>query len=242
MMTLIHGLRTTLVFIVAVPVTALLAVMVVLYTLIRPTGPILEWIPRFWGKMWCRLSGVKVVVRGLEEVDPQGSYVVISNHRSSFDIFAHFAALPFPIRFLAKAELFKIPLFGTAMRRIGIIEVDRGAGRAAHRSVNRAAAKNLSLGRSLMIYPEGTRSRDGTLGPFKKGAFVIARNLGVPVLPTAIKGSRSVWAPGAKLIRPGRIDFVVLPAISTQSTKLRDMADLSHQAFAGIAAALDEQP
>lgn len=219
--------------------TAACAVMIILHTLLRPPGGLLDRLPHFWGRTWCRVAGVKLTVEGLERIDTKQAYVVISNHQSAFDIFAHFAALPVPIRFLAKQELFKIPLFGTAMRRIGIVEVDRGAGRATHQAVNRGAAHNMGLGRSLMIYPEGTRSRDGAMLPFKKGAFAIARNLGVPILPTAITGSRQVWSPGSRMIRPGHITVTIMDPVSTENMTLRDLGDLTKQAYSLIANVAD---
>lgn len=230
-----HGLRSALTFAVGIPFTAVCAVAVILHTLMRPPGGWIDRIPGLWSRVWCGVAGVRVTVEGLEHIDTEQPYVVISNHQSGFDIFAHFAALPVPIRFLAKQELFKIPLFGLAMRKIGIVEVDRGAGRAAHEAVNRGAAENMRLGRSLMVYPEGTRSRDGNMLPFKKGAFSIARNLRMPILPTAITGSRAVWSPGSKLIRPGRIRVTILDPISTEGLTLRDLDGLSKEAYARIA-------
>ena len=166
---------------------------------------------------------------------------MVSNHQSSFDIFVHFAVMPVPIRFLAKTELFKIPLFGTAMRKFGIVEVDRSAGRAAHQAVNQGAAEAMRLGRSLMIYPEGTRSRDGTMLPFKKGAFYIARNLRLPVLPVAITGTRAIWEPGSKLMRSGSVKVTVMEPISTEGLNLRDIDGLRNQAFAMIAGVVEAE-
>jgi len=237
--TLARGLRSSLAFAVGIPLTAGCAVAVILHTLLRPPGGLLDRIPGLWGRTWCRVAGVELTVEGLERIDPKQAYVVISNHQSAFDIFAHFAALPVPIRFLAKQELFRIPLFGAAMRRIGIVEVDRGAGRATHQAVNRGAAQNMKLGRSLMIYPEGTRSRDGAMLPFKKGAFAIARNLSVPIVPTAITGSRQVWSPGSKIIRPGHITVTIMDPISTDNMTLRDLGDLTEQAYSLIASVAD---
>ncbi|MCY3651550.1 MAG: 1-acyl-sn-glycerol-3-phosphate acyltransferase [Acidimicrobiia bacterium] len=239
---LVNGLRTGLVFAVAVPVTVLCALAIILHTMVRPTGPILEWIPRFWGRMWCVTAGAKLTIEGLENIDRRRAYVVVSNHQSSFDIFVHFAVMPVPIRFLAKTELYKIPLFGTAMRKFGIVEVDRAAGRAAHQAVNQGAAETTRLGRSLMIYPEGTRSRDGTMLPFKKGAFYIARNLGLPVLPVAITGTRAIWEPGSKLIRSGPIKVAVMAPIPTEGLNLKDIDDLRNQAFSRIVGVVEAEP
>jgi len=235
---LLAALRAGVTFTVAIPCTALAAVMVVAITLIRPTSAALDRIARSWGRMWCWAAGVKLVVEGLEHIDPKNSYVIVSNHQSAFDIFAHFPALPVPIRFLAKAELFKIPLFGLAMRRIGMVEVDRGAGRAAHQAINEGARRTMDRGWSLMIYPEGTRPRDGMMLPFKKGAFSIARNVRAPVVPTAIIGSRAVWKPKTKVIRSGEVTVRIMPPISTEGLMIYELEGLKNQVHAMIAEAV----
>lgn len=226
-----YGLRTAVVFAAVVPVTIVYAVAAILISLVRPATPVLNSITRSWGRLWCRTAGVKLEVEGLEHIDLGQAYVVVSNHRSAFDVFTHFAVLPIPIRFLAKKELFRIPLFGPAMRRIGIVEVDRSGGRATHQSINSGARRNMEQGRSLMIYPEGTRPRDGVMMPFKKGAFSIARNLEAPVLPTAVTGSREVWKPGAKLIRPGKITVKVMEPIPTEGMKMHELEGLRDRVY-----------
>lgn len=236
------GLRAMATFAVAIPFTAICAVILIIITLIRPTSPALDRVARIWGRTWCWASGVQVVVEGLEHVEPGTSYVVVSNHRSAFDIFAHFAAMPFPIRFLAKAELFKIPLFGMAMRRIGMVEVDRTAGRAAHYAINEGAKRAMERGWSLMIYPEGTRPRDGVMLPFKNGAFSIARKVGAPILPTAIIGSRAVWKPKTKLIRSGRVSVKIMEPIPTEGMMIYELDGLRNRVHAQISEAAGQAP
>ena len=220
------SLRAGLTFAVTIPYTIVAALMVLTITLTRPTSPALDRVARSWGRVWCWAAGVKLVVEGLEHINKERSYVIVSNHQSAFDIFAHFAAFPVPIRFLAKTELFKIPLFGLAMRKIGMVEVDRGAGRAAHHAINQGAKRTMERGWSLMIYPEGTRPRDGVMLPFKKGAFSIARNVGAPVLPTAIMGSRTVWKPKTKLIRSGHVTVRIMPSIPTEGMMIHELGGL----------------
>ena len=231
MHTLRFGLRTAAVFAAVVPVTIVYAAAVIFISLVRPSSPALNSITRSWGRLWCRAAGVELTVEGLERIDLGQAYVVVSNHRSAFDVFAHFAVLPIPIRFLAKKELFKIPLFGPAMRRIGIVEVDRSGGRATHQSINSGARRNMEQGRSLMIYPEGTRPRDGVMLPFKKGAFNIARTLGAPVLPTAVTGSREVWKPDTKLIHPGKIAVKIMEPIPTEGMKIYELEGLRNRVY-----------
>ena len=242
MKSLLSALRAGITFAVAIPYTAVAALVVVAITLIRPTSAVLDRVARAWGRMWCWAAGVKLVVEGLEHIDPKSSYVIVSNHQSAFDIFAHFAALPVPIRFLAKTELFKIPLFGLAMRRIGMVEVDRGAGRAAHQAINEGARRTMDRGWSLMIYPEGTRPRDGLMLPFKKGAFSIARNVRAPVVPTAIIGSRAVWKPKTKLIRSGQVTVKIMPPIPTDGLMIYELEGLKNRAHAMISEAVGQAP
>lgn len=173
-----------------------------------------------------RMVGVTLEVSGADLVDTGRSYVVVSNHLSAFDIMAHFAALPIPIRFLAKTELFRIPIFGSAMRSIGIVEVDRGAGRSIHDHINTTAKAAVSRGLSLIIYPEGTRPRDGVMRPFKKGAFTIAASMQLPVLPAAITGSRHIWRPAGLMLRPGVIEVTIMPAIETEGLGPADVDGL----------------
>ncbi len=238
----ISGLRTALTFAVAIPFTAICAVIVILVTFLRPTAPVLDNLARMWARTWCWTSGVKLVVEGSENITPKTAYVVVSNHLSAFDIFAHFAALPFPIRFLAKGELFRIPLFGSAMHRIGMVKVDRGASRAAHQAINEGTRRTMDRGWSVMIYPEGTRPRDGVLLPFKKGAFSIARKLGAPILPTAIIGSREVWKPKTKLIRPGVITVRIMEPIATDGLRIHELEDLRNRVYDQVKMALGHEP
>ena len=234
----LDALRAGITFAVAIPVTAIAAVVVIAITFVRPGAPVLDRVARLWGRMWCAVSGVRLRVEGLENIEEGRSYVAVSNHQSAFDIFAHFAALPFPIRFLAKKELFTIPLFGMAMRRIGMVSVDRGAGRAAHQAINEGARATMERGWSLLIYPEGTRPRDGVMLGFKKGAFSIARNLGLPVLPTAITGSRAVWKPKTKVIRPGEITVRIMAPIPTDGMRIYELTGLRDRVHAQISAAV----
>ena len=236
------GVRSGATFVVVIPITAICALIVILMTFIRPNSPILDHVARFWGRSWCWAARVKLVVEGLEHVEPDTAYVVVSNHRSAFDIFCHFAAMPFPIRFLAKSELFKIPLFGMAMHRIGMVEVDRAAGRAAHYAINEGARRTMERGWSLMIYAEGTRPRDGVMLPFKKGAFSIARKLGAPVLPTAIMGTRAVWKPRTKLIRSGRVMVKIMEPISTEGMMIYELDGLRNRVHTQIGEALGQVP
>lgn len=180
-----------------------------------------------WAAMWIRLTRINLVVEGGGDLDPETSYVVVANHLSNYDIMMCFAALPVPIRFLAKKELFKYPFLSQAMRAIGIVEVDRAASSSAIAEINRQANLVRSRNHSLMVYAEGTRSRDGELQPFKKGAFVIASTSGLPIVPVGISGTREVMPPGTIKVRLGRtvtvrIGEAITTAKDVSPTELRD--------------------
>ena len=228
------ALRTAYTFGVGFPVTMGYATLIWLIASFRPRSRRLDPLTRSWGRMCLRLAGSELEVSGLENLDVERSYVVISNHLSGFDIMAHFAALPIPIRFLAKTELFKIPMFGKAMRAIGIVEINRGAGRSIHDHINTTAKDAVAKGRSLIIYPEGTRPHDGQIQSFKKGAFTIATSMQLPVLPIATTGSYDVWRPGKWLIHAGPIHIKVMPAIETDSMEVTDADDLRQRVHAQI--------
>lgn len=239
-----HILRAALTYAVMGAATILYGTTVIVIGLLRPASPLMDRIASHWGRVFCWMAGVRLTVRGLEHIQPGVSYVVVSNHLSNFDTMSHLAGLPLPIRFLAKAELFRIPVFGAALRAVGMVRVDRGGGRAEHGAINRETARAVELGRSLMIYPEGTRPRDGRMKKFKKGAFTIARNLQVPVLPTAIVGSREVWSPGRKLIRPGPIRVTVMAPRPTAGLEKAELNQLVKEVEACVreAAEPDGEP
>jgi len=162
------------------------------------------YFPRAWGRAICRLSGVRVVVEGAEQLRQETTYIFAANHASQFDIFSFQGYFPHDFSWLAKKELFRIPLFGPAMRRAGAIAIDRGHGREAMKSLDQAA-RTIAAGTSVLIFPEGTRSPDGKLHPFKTGAILLAIRAGVPIVPLAFLGTRAILPKGSWLPRPGRV-------------------------------------
>jgi 1-acyl-sn-glycerol-3-phosphate acyltransferase len=163
----------------------------------------------------------------------------MSNHQSNFDILTLLAAMPRQIYWIAKKELFDIPVFGTSMRRGGYIPLDRSAGRKALRSMDNAAAIVRS-GKSVVIFPEGTRSRDLHLHPFKRGGFMLALRAGVPVVPVTINGSGRVNPAGRTRIYRGDISVTLHPAIMPSELVSRNEAEnlLMEQVRAAISSAL----
>jgi 1-acyl-sn-glycerol-3-phosphate acyltransferase len=232
--------RTLLTLVVGVTLTLIAAPIVIVIAKVSPTSPWIERIAHFWSRAWLLAAGCRIEIRGSENIDLSRSHVVVANHLSNLDIMASFLAVPLPIRFLAKKELFSVPILAPAMRAIGIVEVDRAARSAVHEKVNRQARELVESGRSLIIYPEGTRSRDGKLKNFKKGAFTMAIAGQIPVLPVTIHGTFQAWPPGRSLVKGGHITVVVDPPIPTIGMTKEDTGRLTAEARAIIAKRFDE--
>jgi len=207
--------RTVVTWTVGVLATIVGGLSVISLALFDRTSPAVERVIKWWSRAWLWASGTELSVEGEENIAPGRSYVVVANHLSTLDIMVCFLAVPVPIRYLAKKELFRIPLLAQAMRAVGIIEVDRAARGAIHASVNRQAKELIELNRSLIIYPEGTRPRDGVMKAFKKGAFTMAIASGLPVLPLSIHGTFEAAAPGKPWFRGGPVTAIIDPAIET---------------------------
>ncbi len=195
--------------------------------------------PRFWGRIIIRGSGVKVSIRSVTELDRSASYIYAANHQSQFDIFALQGYLTHDFRWLAKKELFAIPVFGTAMRHAGYISVDRSHGRKAVQSLNEAA-RRIADGTSVIIFPEGTRSPDGQLQTFKSGVMVLAIRSGVPIVPVAIRGSHEVLPKGALLPRPGHISIIMGQPIETSGYSMKQKDELAERLQRTVASLLQE--
>jgi 1-acyl-sn-glycerol-3-phosphate acyltransferase len=213
-----------------------LALVVIVYGAFRPASPIHDRIVDHFSSMFLRIPPVHWSVEGLDHVDPSQRYVVAANHLSMFDIPLLFKVLPIRGRFLSKKELFRLPLIGRAMRTIGIIEIDRDAGGGSSRqAINQGVKIASDRGYSLLVFPEGTRSRDAELLPFKKGAFRIAIDTGLPLLPVVIEGTDRVSRPDSKVFHAGAVTVRILPPIATAGmTNRDDLNQLSHEVEASI--------
>lgn len=207
------------------------AIALVLY---RLSGPLTWRFAKLQARNLLRVCGVRVRVRGLEQLGP-GPYIFTPNHQSHVDIAALLGLLPGVTRFAAKRELFAEPILGAVLRTMGMIAVDRDDPLS---TIDRLRRVTLDGG-SLVIFPEGTRSRDGALLPFKKGPFVAAIGLGVPVVPVVCKGTARVMPKGRYLsILPGEVELVVLEPIATTAWPYEERAVLRDQVRARIAAEL----
>ncbi|MEP0774779.1 MAG: 1-acyl-sn-glycerol-3-phosphate acyltransferase [Acidobacteriota bacterium] len=175
-------------------------------TLVGAVPPRGDWT-RKGARLWARIilwsALVRLRVEGAARVGG-GPVVFMANHESWLDIPALLVAIPGQVRFLAKRSLFGIPFLGWAMRAMGFIPVDRENRRTAIKSFDEAAAR-IRAGRSVLVFPEETRTPDGSLLPFQRGGFLIALKAGLPIVPVGIEGARRVLAKGSYLVRPGRI-------------------------------------
>jgi 1-acyl-sn-glycerol-3-phosphate acyltransferase len=207
-------IRTAFIILYGLPVTTVLCIIAIIVSFFSHTGNSVHIIARIWAKSILFVSGIKVEFEGLTNIDPSKSYVYMSNHRSNFDIPVLLGCLPIQFRWLAKAELFKIPIFGRAMSGAGYVKIDRSNRVSAFKSINQVAAK-MKNGVSVMIFPEGTRSEDGDVKPFKKGGFVMAVDTGAPIVPVILRGTRSIMAKGSWRINPGDVTLSIEKPIDT---------------------------
>ncbi len=237
-MRLLSLVRTVVTVVNGLLATAAASIAVTVVGLIRPRSPWVDRIAVAWAKACLWPSGVRLDIRGTENVDPDASYVVVSNHQSTFDIMAHFIALPVPIRFLAKKELFSAPLLGWALKAMSMVPVDRTS-RGVYRQIEEGALHIAELGKSIIVYPEGTRTRDGNLLPFRRGAFAIAIHTGLPILPTTVRGAHEAWLPRARRIDGGPITIAIGPPIPTEGLSDADVDSLRDQTKAAIQRTLD---
>lgn len=186
------------------------------------TGRKQAWLARVWAKSLLIGSGLRVHVEGLEQIDPSASYIFVSNHTSYMDTPVVLANLSSQFRFLAKSGLFKIPLLGTHLGRAGHISVPLGDPRAAVKTMQRAAEVIQKKKVSLLIFPEGGRTEDGALQPFKDGAAYIAIRAGVPLVPMVIIGAREALPYGAGIVLSGNVTLRILKPIETTNFTPKD--------------------
>jgi 1-acyl-sn-glycerol-3-phosphate acyltransferase len=223
---LLAPIRTVVALTVVGLTTLILGTYIIVLLKIRPRTRQVTPLMRFWGGVFLAVTGTRTTVEGLEKIDPAASYVFTGNHISNIDVPVIARHLLVPVRFLAKKELFRVPVLGGAMKAIHIVRTDRQAGTAAHRMINEQVTQVVAAGLSLVIYPEGTRSKDAEMKAFKKGAFRIAIDNGLPVVPMSITGAEKVWRPGGKLIYGGKVRLVIHDPIPTIGMGPGDIDDL----------------
>lgn len=179
----------------------------------------------YWGKILTWLVPVRVEMEGLDQIDTNQSYVVVANHQSQLDIPVVYGYSGLDLRWVAKAEVGRIPFVAAGCRAIGHIFIDRSNPEQARAAINKAVER-LKPGTGLMFFPEGTRSRSGDLLPFKKGAFRVAIDQQMPVLPVTVIGTRDILPSDSLRLRPGRVRVQLHEPISTEGMKTEDLGTL----------------
>lgn len=221
-------------YLIAFPILLVITILTAILTIIiTPFGAntVVAYFPaRFWSRAICALLFVKVEISGLEHIDKKQSCVFVCNHQSMFDVFVIYGWLPVFFKWVMKAELRRIPFVGKACEAAGHIFLNRSNPKAIQRSLEKAE-KQLKNGVSVVIFPEGTRTYDGSVKKFKRGAFMIATDLKLPVIPITIDGAFERLKRNSAYVHPGIIRVTVHPAVQIESylpDKQQQLADDCH--------------
>jgi 1-acyl-sn-glycerol-3-phosphate acyltransferase len=202
----------------------------------RPGSPY-DWCPRWWGKTHLILGRTRIV-----EHDAQhkmgAQHIFVANHLSNFDVFALAASLPW-MKFVAKAELFRVPILGPAMLRAGMIPIERANRKSAFKSYS-DATERIERGASVAVYPEGTRGHEYALRPFKKGPFVLAIQAQAPIVPILVHGALDRQRKGEFKVYPGEVHMHYLAPIPTVGLSYDDRDDLARRTYEAMAACLKQ--
>jgi 1-acyl-sn-glycerol-3-phosphate acyltransferase len=230
-------IRTLWVFLVGALATLYYAGTVVLRTYFwrRKLHCACDRAARRWAQVILWAAGVRVTLDGVEHLATEEPQIVVSNHQSWFDVFALAAHLPVRYRFVAKQELGSVPVFGKAWKSCGHVSVDRGNREAAIEALDQAWREVHEEKLTMVLFPEGTRSPDGKLKSFKKGAFVLAVQGQVPLVPVAVVGSREVMPKGRLRIRRAPITLKIGEPIPTAGSTIRDRNRLLQASWDAIA-------
>ena len=178
-----------------------------------------------WAKLNCILTPVFIKVQGRKNINKKQSYVIVVNHQSAYDILVLYARIGVDFKWIMKKEIRKIPGVGFGSKAVGHIFIDRSSSKAAINTINEAKSK-IKDGTSVVIFPEGTRSKTTEMLPFKKGAFWFAFDLNLPILPVTINGTRSILPSGSLNLLPGKAEIIIHPPIDINEYDQKDMADL----------------
>jgi len=232
---MISAFRTALALVFTILATILGALVAFPWTWISGSADVLYAIAMSIARTGLRIAGVRIQIEGMERINPSETYIFMCNHVSNLDPPILIPALPRRTSVLVKKELFQVPILGRAMRMGDLVAVDRRNREAAVNSM-RAAEAVMSRGLNMTVFPEGTRSRDGRLLPFKKGPFYLAMDSGIPVVAVTILGSESLMPKGSSLIHPGTVRLVFHAPISPK--QFTDNDDLISAVRSEIASAL----
>jgi 1-acyl-sn-glycerol-3-phosphate acyltransferase len=223
------NLQTLLFFLVIIPIMFFGMLFALILNLFDPSGDQFHKMAAWWGRFSARLLGIDVKIEGEENYQPGKTYMVVSNHAGMADIPLILGSMKLNLRFVAKEELGKVPVFGHALRSGGYVFIKRGQNREALQSMLKAA-ETLRQGRSIHIFPEGTRSKTGDILPFKRGAFIIAEKAKVPVLPVTIVGSNLITPKKSLKINHGTVRMIIgKPIEPTQHSKAEALMQESYK-------------
>ena len=210
--------HTTKFWIIIILLSIVLGTLSVLARLIDSSNNLSHRVSSLWGHWLCLLNGIRVDIEGLEHISQDHAQIFVANHQGFFDIFALNGFLPVQLRWVAKSSLFKIPFVGWSMAVSGYIPVERGNRKKSYQAFL-ATIEQLKVGNSIVIFPEGTRSTDGTIGPFKKGGPLLSVRSGAPLVPVTLLGTGNIIKKGSGIIKPGRIQIIISPPISSDAVK-----------------------
>jgi 1-acyl-sn-glycerol-3-phosphate acyltransferase len=197
-----------------------------------------KWVAPWWGKLIIWVTGSKVELKGLENIDKNQSYIIVCNHQSIYDMLTIYGYLPLEFKWVMKKELLKMPFVGMACKLLGHVFVDRGNSEKANKSLIEASDK-ICDGVSAFFFPEGTRSRTGELKVFKKGAYRMAKELDLPILAMTITDANKVMPAHSLIICPHKIKLTIHPAIGRQEVEKLSNNQLVEKTKSLIASSLN---
>lgn len=206
--------------------TPIIATPMLLSVIFVKPGKFVFYLMRLWSRIISALMGLKISVFGTENLEPGASYIITPNHQGIADIHAMASALPVYFRWVLKKELLRIPVFGWALWCTGPIAIDRSNTANSIETLNKEKDEKLKDGWSVLIYPEGTRTPDGNLKDFKKGAFMMAVQTGIAILPVVCNGAFKILPKKTIALRPGHVTLTICPPIPTQGLSEEDVPEL----------------
>jgi 1-acyl-sn-glycerol-3-phosphate acyltransferase len=218
-------IRSALLVTMSVAITGFISFWCVIFSMIPNSENRIHKMANLWAKILLLISNTKVEVIGKENILHGKPQIFMANHQSDFDILIVLGHIPGQFRWIAKKELFNIPVFGAAMKNAGYIEIDRHNREKAMQSLDEAALR-IREGKSVMTFPEGTRSRDGEIKPFKQGTFHLAIKSGVPIIPVSIVGSGQIMPKRSLTVTPGRVKLVIGKPIDVKSYGIENRHEL----------------
>ncbi len=207
-------LITILKILILFPITVILSTGAMFAIPIDKSGKTFRWFPLVWSQIIFWIFRIRISVKGAEKLEPNKPYIFVSNHASMFDIPSVMVSLNGNVNIIFKKELTVVPIWGWALRFGPFIMIDRSNPRDALKSIERAA-HSIRNGNSVILFAEGTRTRDGKLQPFKRGAFSLALKAGVPVVPITINNTFTIMPKGSLNIKPANISVIIESPIQT---------------------------